>query len=682
MSCEGCPLFGNCPAAQIGGTAFAETVAVEDLAAGSSELPAEFDLLRLAVSADLDSLVAERCAEQLAGETRHNEGRWRMAADTATISSMPDSREQHAMPSPSEALAGEQSLVSILEAGDREAPVRPDQVVASVADRADVRPTISDDMVPEAAVKALQAEGGVGAHVNRYSGRDPSECPMLGSMGRAGVELAARLEVSVQNPNRGKTMGELLAERRAAKQQAADKSEEASITKVAEIVPGATGQTARPETTRLPIEEADRRITLEAVKEAPDEATRPAVTLVEADNTHVPESRQGAEAEAWQRQLHDQLLSVETEATARRSVVDSLPDTVTLPAEDELSLFNETGLVSGYRAGVSEIPLTLSEAPAEIEFATADSLPPETTEVSPIDETRPVVPEVTAPLLDSPYRITAEYAVDEHPDENSRATEAPISMKIDNDEADTPLVNMTGEVVAPESLAAETSEVPEAHPAADVFEAALAEWLAAETPEDEVETTNRQPASVLIGAALSAASHEVTPEDNNNDDSSLVAALQPALAEFQPPAQARIIETLEAISQLGAELGRETEARAEGEAPVELEAAVERFEPLCRQLFDLAGLPSEEVTIRTLARQMADAAAGLDANISQLEFSDIERLNRLGTKEYKRVLAAVMPLTSPVNGVRQSVRQLLALGRYILASAASQPQIVPAAIQR
>ena len=62
----------------------------------------------------------------------------------------------------------------------------------------------------EQATNALQAQGGLEQHTNRY-GADPSQCPFLASMGAAGIELAAQLEASKNDPHRGPTLAELWA---------------------------------------------------------------------------------------------------------------------------------------------------------------------------------------------------------------------------------------------------------------------------------------------------------------------------------------------------------------------------------------------------------------------------------------------------------------------------------------
>lgn len=61
-------------------------------------------------------------------------------------------------------------------------------------------------------------EGGITEHKNRY-GDNPLDCPFLNSMGAAGIKLAEQLEVAQHDPNRGKTIGEILAERAQQKAQ-------------------------------------------------------------------------------------------------------------------------------------------------------------------------------------------------------------------------------------------------------------------------------------------------------------------------------------------------------------------------------------------------------------------------------------------------------------------------------
>lgn len=75
------------------------------------------------------------------------------------------------------------------------------------------------------AVAKIEEQGGIEAHKNRYGG-DISKCPFLGSMGKAGIELVNNLAGAKKNTSetQGRTLAQILAEKRAAKAEAVQKA--------------------------------------------------------------------------------------------------------------------------------------------------------------------------------------------------------------------------------------------------------------------------------------------------------------------------------------------------------------------------------------------------------------------------------------------------------------------------
>ena len=62
------------------------------------------------------------------------------------------------------------------------------------------------------ALVEIEVDGGFDAHKNRY-GSDPSKCPYIASMGAAGIKLVERIQQAQEDPKRGKTIAQLLAEK-------------------------------------------------------------------------------------------------------------------------------------------------------------------------------------------------------------------------------------------------------------------------------------------------------------------------------------------------------------------------------------------------------------------------------------------------------------------------------------
>ncbi len=87
------------------------------------------------------------------------------------------------------------------------------------------------------AIKKLEADGGIDAHKNRY-GPNGGTCPFLSTMGKAGLDLVESLEKvkATPTPAEGKSLEELVAEKRAAKAVAKAAKEAAETKETAEII--------------------------------------------------------------------------------------------------------------------------------------------------------------------------------------------------------------------------------------------------------------------------------------------------------------------------------------------------------------------------------------------------------------------------------------------------------------
>lgn len=161
------------------------------------------------------------------------------------------------------------------------------------------------------ALERVNQEGGVAAHANRYGG-DITRCPFLNSMGAAGIELARQMEQAEPAPERGKTIAELLAER---KQQQEALAEPAAI-----AVPPAKPESVprQAEYAPLPVIVPEERV---------DMAVEQLAEALEAPNNELPAPTLLTEHEAVVPTLQEMPLShdmpqtppMQTDAPSRRT---------------------------------------------------------------------------------------------------------------------------------------------------------------------------------------------------------------------------------------------------------------------------------------------------------------------------------------------------------------------------
>jgi hypothetical protein len=94
-----------------------------------------------------------------------------------------------------------------------------------------------------------------------------------------------------------------------------------------------------------------------------------------------------------------------------------------------------------------------------------------------------------------------------------------------------------------------------------------------------------------------------------------------------------------------------------------------RLEVLCTELFELLGFTPDKSTIKAVVLDIL--AFSIQAGVPLSARMSPEELSNLGTHEYKVSIASALH-DHFVQAVRQRTRQLVELGRYILAQLNAQ----------
>jgi hypothetical protein len=521
--------------------------------------------------------------------------------------------------------------VAVLERPVVEMPVHvPDAAGVGAAQAASAGPEVAADVSAgdlATAEARLAEQGGIEGHMNRYSG-DISKCPYLGSMGAAGIKLAERMRESAASEKRGPTMAEILAAKKAKRaaeaETAAVRPEPAAIEK-AETAAHPKAETATPEQPR-PV-----------VRERPEAAAASAAQPVRTEKAAEPAKPEPVIVEA----------------------VLEKPRTVTAEVQPEAPV-------------VANVP-PVHEAVAAEQTETA----------------RPVVADVEAGPAEPAAPFTAEIPLREITDEPRIITEA-REPSAEAEEQTEPIADTaTIEVEAPSAVAlteenpAETDESRELA----AFEALVAAWLDEEKTEEPATTDATTAVEAAIPAeAQTAEEAETITEEESLTVTAFISEAKPklfALPPLAPEAQKAAVTTLREITLVLQEVRAlqelhpaaiiipaegETSAAVMEEAPktayvtAEVQAATERLEELCTELFTRLGLPAEESAIRRLVHDMLTHPE-LGVAASQITDAQIEQ----GTHERKTLITTLRQhLKQTLQATKERLERFIELSRHVV----------------
>ncbi len=539
--------------------------------------------------------------------------------------------------------------------------------------------------------QAIAKVGGFEAHTNQH-GRDPGQCPYLKSMGESGIRWAKEVEAARNDPNREKTARELMAERRAQRQQ--DKTDRAPEVKPAPAEERDSAADPRPLQTAKHAESMSlqaapmREEILEALATkaqtadfpepvAPSLAERASAAQTYGSNPQpelemrrMTEERtveeEHAEPEDTDSQAAHHVMGEMREHVARyaieadrddtATVAKSPPDVVKAPAADR----------GGSKAGrdkvarIALIPALAGDMhlePAQIfEFEAVEFEPrPALADAITIVETPPDEIGVRTDVFQDIPAAPAWEPAWESPAVNNREYEEAVESVV---------VQSAGEEAQP--MPEQQAEYMAA------FEELMEEWLADEPNGLYESVADPDPLSaeaveamfdqVLYDVAVEVG--EISAAEEGSSEASGLGIIKDTAS-----AKSEALGTLEEITRIAAKI-------QSGNELVDEKADVQCLEDACTRFFDHINIttgPNKEAVRRFVMDVLAAAEppASTHSLQDQTQSFSTEELTKRGTHEYKASLAAVLR-AHVIDSVSQRVERLIELGRYMLAHA-SQP---------
>ncbi|MDZ7744597.1 MAG: hypothetical protein U5K77_02430 [Candidatus Saccharibacteria bacterium] len=498
------------------------------------------------------------------------------------------------------------------------------------------------------AAATIQKEGGIEAHKNRYGG-DPSKCPFIGPMGAAGLKLAESIQNEERNPDRGKTIGEILAEKRQEQKQAKPEepsaSQEASEVDISDEVDKTPAKKSQPE--------HDKKEVLMNTEEI--NKTKTPVKSTELRNNAL-------EAAIQQEQLVEKFLSQPyesktTEGSPARKEPDGKERQKTAEGDRTSHQQNRKnrGAFNKETVKVDPPSMTNDTISANHEKPSRNKEAPITTltAVESLEESN----ETEEDDLDTTSNTASVYSEPRTEPAQESSLNQTTQPDIETHDVATEITNLEegGDIYDAFGLGAERFNLEQQDlEQIATFETMIEDWLSADSHGSEEAFTDLALFNALDGENSDKSEH-IDKVDEAGDNLAATAETMPYDVE-KIESKIKVTKKLEELSEFIKLVKSKTETHIG-------EGADKQLELLCIELFGLMGVELSEPLANEIARDLLDVS--IKTGDPETEHISIEELNNRGTNEY-RVATASTLLAHYSQALQQKIKRLKQISRYIL----------------